>query len=97
DYDVRTATAVSCCLLHARTPSSCWSRRPECHERGEPIVVVRRGRGSLSAEYVLQRFHAHQHLARLGAVRRPEDPRVMQLIDDARGAAVADTQSTLQQ
>src|SRR5690606_36807137 len=22
DYDVRTATAVSCCLLHARTPSS---------------------------------------------------------------------------
>src|SRR5690606_14310354 len=46
---------------------------------------------------MLERLQPHQHLARLRPVGRPQDADVVQLVDDARRAPVADTQPALEQ
>src|SRR5690242_4302706 len=42
-------------------------------------------------------LESDQHIARLGAVGWAEDARVVQLVDDARGASVADLEAALQE
>src|SRR2546421_826952 len=46
---------------------------------------------------VVQFFESHQHVSRFGAVRRPENARQLQLIDNARRATVSNTHPSLQQ
>src|SRR5712692_764119 len=46
---------------------------------------------------LIQLLQPHQHVARLAAVGRTQDPGHFQLVDDAGGSAIADAHTTLQQ
>src|SRR4051812_17281751 len=46
---------------------------------------------------MIELIEPHEHVPRLGAVRRAKDARRMQLIDDACGPPVADFEPPLQQ
>src|SRR5205814_5768875 len=45
----------------------------------------------------IQVFQPHQHIPRLAAVGGAQNPRLLELVDDARRAAVADAHAALQQ
>src|SRR6188472_2244746 len=53
--------------------------------------------GAALAAVLVELVEPDQHLARLRPVRRPEDAGVVQLVDDARGTAIADAEPALQQ
>src|SRR5205823_810899 len=72
---------------------SASGRKPR---RAGPATRTPAGAASLAAQCV-QIFQTDQHVARLGPVRRAENPRLLQLIDDARRASVADAHAPLQQ
>src|SRR3989454_3541221 len=46
---------------------------------------------------LVQLLEPHQHIPRFGPVRRAEDTRLFQLVDDARRATVPDAHAALQQ
>src|SRR6185312_17547911 len=56
-----------------------------------------RDRAERSAYVLVQLIEAHTDLARLASVGRPENARVLQLIDDAGSAAVPDAELSLEQ
>src|SRR6266581_6131964 len=51
----------------------------------------------VSPTNLVQLLEAHQHVPRLAAIRRPEDPRQLQLVDDPRRSTVPDAHAPLQQ
>lgn len=83
------------------TPSS------GCHRqrKGGPTLYSSSGPLALSPAYPLTRLPAvfiqliesHQHVPGLAAIGRAEDTGVVQLVDDARGPSVADSEAPLKQ
>src|SRR5512134_407170 len=51
----------------------------------------------LLPHYFVQLLESHQHIPRLRPVHRAEDPGLLELVDDAGRAAVADAHAALQQ
>ena len=66
------------------------------HEPSHTLARQSRGAGSAAANRV-ELLQADQNLPALGAVRRPQDTRVEQLIDDPGRAPVPDAESALKQ